>query len=130
MSETTEDFLSHYGVQGMKWGKRKGGSGGASSARKSKPSSDDILGARRAQAARLRNLQEAEGDFYVARTAKGQDKAEKIMRRLEKDFYTNPDAATAARMTKSEKVGAGIVYGMTGAMAIGYAVLATKSMYR
>ena len=30
MSEQTDDFLSHYGVQGMKWGKRKGGSGGSS----------------------------------------------------------------------------------------------------
>lgn len=25
MSEVTDDFLEHYGVQGMKWGKRSGG---------------------------------------------------------------------------------------------------------
>jgi len=29
MSETTDDFLQHYGVVGMKWGKRSGGSGGS-----------------------------------------------------------------------------------------------------
>lgn len=26
MSEQTDDFLAHYGVPGMRWGKRKGGS--------------------------------------------------------------------------------------------------------
>ena len=31
MSEVTEDFLAHYGVKGMKWGKRSGGKGGSSS---------------------------------------------------------------------------------------------------
>lgn len=31
MSETTDEFLQHYGVAGMKWGKRSGGSSSGSS---------------------------------------------------------------------------------------------------
>lgn len=131
MSETTDDFLQHYGVRGMKWGKRNGSrSSGGGSGKKSKPTTYDILAARQAQGARLRKLQEAEGDFYVARTAKGQDKAEKIMRQREKDFFTNPDAAMAAKMTKGEKVVTGIAYGMTAAMAVSYLAIGAKSISR
>lgn len=44
MAEIAEDFLAHYGVPGMKWGRRKGSSGTAGDAkavaplRKKKPS--------------------------------------------------------------------------------------------
>lgn len=31
MSESTDDFLQHFGVVGMKWGKHKSGSGGSGS---------------------------------------------------------------------------------------------------
>jgi hypothetical protein len=90
MSTTTDDFLQHYGVQGMKWGKRGGSSkpsaGGTS--KNGKITTDDIHVARYKQGLRGRKMQEAQAEFYVARTNKGQDKAEKIMRKAEKHIST------------------------------------------
>ena len=126
MAESVEDFLAHHGVPGMKWGKHKAKKDQGGTGKNGKITSGDIHLARFKQQARLRKLQEAEGDFYVARTAKGQDKAEKIMRKHEKAFFNNPDAAMAAKMTKAEKVGAGIVYGMAAAMTVGYIAIAAE----
>jgi hypothetical protein len=134
-----DNFLEHHGVVGMKWGKHKanrtesGKSGKAPKAdpggtgKNGKVTSGDIHLARFKQQARLRKLQEAEGDFFVARTAKGQDKAEKIMRKHEKALFNNPDAKMAAKMTKAEKVGAGIVYGMAAVMTVGYIAIAAEA---
>jgi hypothetical protein len=133
MSTPAEEFLAHHGVVGMKWGKHKAKSDSSSGgSRKERRQANDskIHEARRAQSARLRKLQEAEGDFYVARTAKGQDKAEKIMRQREKDLFTNPDAATANKFTTGEKVANGIAYGLAGAFAVSaIALSAANSRY-
>lgn len=113
-----DTFLEHYGVKGMKWGVRKKheSSGGSSSSKpaKTKVTSADIHQARYRQSLRARKYQESQGDFIVARTAKGQDAAEKIMRAREKEYFTNPDAKLAARSTTGEKVAAAIVYGAVG----------------
>lgn len=103
----TDDVLAHYGVAGMKWGKHKG-----------KPTTADIHQARYRQGLRLQKAQEAQGDFIVARTNKGKDKAEKIMRQREKEYFNNPDAALANKLTKGEKWAVGLTYGSLGAMAI------------
>lgn len=117
-----DSYLAHFGVVGMKWGKRGGKSGGSSSEVSSKPAkapkepkatTHDIKLARQHQQGRMRKLQEAEGDFLVARTNKGKDKAEKIMREREKEYFTGKDAKTAAKMTKGEKIAATILF--TGA---------------
>jgi len=114
MPESTDDFLAHYGVPGMKWGKRnaRDRDSGVGTGKNGKVTSGDIHLARYKQGLRLRKLQEAEGDFYVARTNKGKDKAEKIMRQHEKAYFTNPDAKMAAKSTRGEKIVTGIILSM------------------
>lgn len=129
MSDITDDFLEHQGVKGMKWGKHKVKADQGGTGKNGKITSGDIHLARFKQDARLRKLQEAEGDFFVARTAKGQDKAEKIMRKLEKSYFDNPDAKMAARMTKGEKVITGLMLGLS-AVAVAGIVADTQSMSR
>lgn len=131
MSEATDDFLEHYGVKGMKWGKRgAGSSGGGSRKERRQAQNHAILTARQRQKARERKYEEAQGDFFVARTAKGQDKAEKIMRKMEKDLFTHPDAATASKLTSGEKWYVGVSYGMAAVSIAALAAVNTRSMYR
>ena len=127
MSEVTDDFLAHYGVKGMQWGKRSA----APQTRKQKRQAHDfeVLSARQRQRSRERKYEEAQGDFMVARTAKGQDKAEKIMRKMEKDYFTHPDAATAQKLTTGEKRAVGIAYGAMGLMAVSLIAASATSRY-
>lgn len=116
-----ENVLAHYGVAGMRWGKRKGSSK-ESGSKKPKATSQEILEARYRQQLRLQKAQEAQGDFIVARTNKGKDKAEKIMRQREKELFNNPDAEIANKMTKGEKWTTGVLAGL-GAASVALSVL-------
>lgn len=125
MSEEVDEFLAHYGVKGMRWGVRKRSEGGGSSepTRKERRAQKnrEIVTARSRQAARERNFQEAQAEFIVARTNKGQDRAERMMRQMEREYYTHPDAATAQRMTSGEKWATGLTlvgFGLSAASLV------------
>lgn len=129
---TADDVLSHYGVAGMKWGKRKASSdsgdsdGGSAPKAKTKPTNDDIKTARGNQQKRVRELQEAEAEYYTSRTNKGMEKAERIMRNKEYDLFNNPDAAVAAKMTRGEKALSGTLYAVSAAIFVGSIVQGSR----
>lgn len=131
MSDPVDNFLAHYGIKGMKWGvRRRRSEGGEASgpSRKEQRSqrNREIMEARSRQAARQRKFQEAQAEFVVARTRKGEARAEKLMREMEKAYFTNPDAQTAARMTTGEKWAAAIAFAGVGLSTISLAA-ATRS---
>lgn len=91
-----EDALAHFGVKGMKWGKRS-----------ARPSTSDIKDARVRQNARLRGVQNAEDNLNlraIQKPSEAKDKAAvRAFQKAEKDFHDNPDRAVAQRLTRGEK---------------------------
>lgn len=124
---TIDEAMAHFGIMGMHWGSRKNTASSSNGKTKSKstkppkPTTAQIESARYSQGIRLRKAQEAQGNFMVARGAKGKNAAEKIMRNREKDLFTNPDAKTAALMTKGEKIATGIGLGALTIMTMSIA---------
>jgi len=119
--EVGENYLEHYGKMGMKWGHRNAASGATKTdkPKKVKVTTADIKSARARQSVRERKYEESQGDFIVARTNKGRDRAEKVMRKHEKEYFLGKDAKTADRMTRGEKIGTTLVLGITGLVFAG-----------
>lgn len=87
------ESLSHSGVKGMKWGVRK-----------DRPTTVDIQNARERQ--RMRANSAVFNPSKIKRAA------------AEKDFLTNEDRVTAARMTRGEKMVAVVLAGPVGGAII------------
>lgn len=107
---TTEEFLAHYGVKGMRWGHRK-----------ARPTSDDIHDARIRIAGKQQQLKKQTKAVKTAKksgNASKQAAAEKKLQDMKTDFLKNPDRVTASRLTKGEKWAVGILTVGTGPVGV------------
>lgn len=106
--------LFHYGVKGMRWGKRK-----------DKPSSADIEVARANQSARVARVNEKFVKSVTARDKGERAAAKAEYQKLNQVFLDHPDRVTAMRMTRGEKaVLALIAVGIPGPGTVGAAAAA------
>lgn len=142
MGVEVDDEIKHYGVPGMKWGKRKAASSNTGSS--SGPSSNSApraqeRGAARAarKAAREKNNQEINEarlrqrerevelerqafKTYAANGEKAIAAATRKYERMEANLLENPDAATAAKLTTGEKWATGVNLALGAASVVGY----------
>lgn len=97
---TPAEILEHHGTKGMKWGVRK--------------SSREFAGRFPTSAARTREIHRARTSVGKSRkkmeTAAGGNTAK--YNKARRAYLNNPDRATAQRMTRGEKVVAGLLYTM------------------
>ena len=126
----TEKSIMHYGVPGMRWGKRgaaaKGGSGEPSKreAKKAARAERDksIETARSNMQEKTKELDRAAAATYTAKTETGRRRAEAQYDRLERDFFESPDFQTSLQATRGEqianRINTGIIVGLSAA-AIG-----------
>jgi len=117
-----DELLIHYGIKGMKWGRRKarddGGSGKAAKPKK-KITSDDIRESRAQHQARVAELIRADQRVRTATTKKGKDAALRQVEKMAKQIANTDDARIANKMTRGEKAAALFVAGPLGLVVIG-----------
>lgn len=113
-----EDYLAHYGVKGMRWGKRNASSSsgnGGTPKQTSKERTAEIKAARKRIVERDANYRLATQQSQIGVTAKdrqkGRDKASKIVRELEE----SGDIDMAGKYTRGEKIAVGLLYGASAA---------------
>lgn len=100
--DTPADALEHFGVKGMKWGRRK-----------AKPTATEIRDARALTAGREREIRRATDQLNLAvaksPNSKETKKVAKELAQLHVDYLKNPDRATAWRMTTGEKLASALL---------------------
>jgi len=109
-----DDFLAHYGKKGMKWGQRK-------AARQQE--SQDIIDARARQEDRKKAHASAVNklDSYsnASKYTKGQKAAEDAYFHSRNELLYGPDAKTAQKKTRGEKVADRVVMAVGGTIVAG-----------
>ena len=133
------DVLAHYGVPGMKWGVRRNRDDSGPSRREqrrqaSRDRDAEILNARSRQAKVEANFTKRQGnlDALAAKTYstrygskehfEANAKYERAVKKIEKDYeasLSSPDAVTAARLTRGEKIATGVMAGVGAAFVVG-----------
>lgn len=104
-----EDYLSHYGVKGMKWGKRKAKG----------PSTGDILSARKRVTEKFGRMQ----DLYIdaienPQTRTSLTKNAQELKQLANELKKSGDVSVAGLSTKGQKITAAILGGPIGSMRL------------
>lgn len=128
MTKDVDEFLAHYGIPGMRWGKRNassdsGSSGKGSSSKEEKapkakkPTSDDIKAARSRQSERSMKVGLAEYEYMAATSKKGKQKAYEALDKAGDEYFNSPDRAIANRKTRGEKAAAALSWGVIGLSA-------------
>jgi hypothetical protein len=149
----SDAVLQHFGIPGMKWGKRKGDSGsdsgGSSSStggktlsgnnraagtagsapakeKKAKPTKEEILTARDNQIKRESKFNKEVANLNLATTEAGRTRALKAMEKAQTEYFNNPDTKTAATMTRGEKAATAALAGAYGLAAVGFVAVARQ----
>lgn len=100
MPELVEDHLAHYGVPGMKWGKRKIAA--------SKERNASIDGARSRQAARKAEIRQLTAQRISERSEKGKAHIDRKLADKKFEIDNNPDSQAAKQLKTGEKVMKGV----------------------
>lgn len=125
LSEDHQNALMHYGVPGMKWGKRKARTNGTGAGKlKGAERTKAIKTARKDIVENAAKYHAGEHQSRLGVTAqdrrKGREQANKALKTLEK-MEREGKGELANKMTRGEKVVSGLLWGATGAMIVGSA---------